>query len=78
MLLSLLSIGQSVEIDSMKQLLPRQFGVTRLNTLLDLAYQLYGYSIDDAHRYALEALKEAKKNKIFGGCKNIIQINHHP
>lgn len=74
MLLSLLSIGQSVEIDSMKQLLPRQFGVTRLNTLLDLAYQLYAYSIDDAHRYALEALKEAKKNKHKPGEKHALTL----
>ena len=74
MLLSLFSTGQSTEIDSMKQLLPRQIGVTRLNTLLGLAYQLYGYNIDAAHRYALEALKEAQKNKNKPGEKHALTL----
>lgn len=74
MLLSLFSTGQSTEIDSMKQLLPRQVGVTRLNTLLGLSYQLYGYNIDAAHRYALEALKEAQKNKNKPGEKHALTL----
>lgn len=74
MLGSLLSSGQSTEIDSMKQLLPRQNEVERLNTLLSLAYQLYDFSIEDAHRYALEALKEARKIKNRPGEKHALTL----
>lgn len=62
----LFSCGQSAEIDSMKQILPRQTGVDRLNTLLNLSYQLFDFDVHDAHHCALEALAEAKK------------INHKP
>jgi CheY-like chemotaxis protein/nitrogen-specific signal transduction histidine kinase/tetratricopeptide (TPR) repeat protein len=73
-LTSFLVSGQSTEIDSMKQVLPRQTGINRLNTLLRLAYQLFDYNIDEAHRYALVALKEAKKIKNKPGEKHALTL----
>ncbi len=58
----------------MKQLLPRQVGVTRLNTLLGLSYLLFDFSIDDAHRYALHALKEAKRIENRPGEKHALSL----
>ena len=57
------SIGQSAEIDSMKQVLPRQTGADRLNTLLNLSYQLFDFDVEEAHQYAQQALAEAQKLK---------------
>ena len=74
MLIPVLSGGQSTEIDSMKQLLPHQIGVKRLNTLLSLAYQLFDFSIEDAHRYAQAALKEAKQIKHKPGEKHALTL----
>ncbi|MDX2072546.1 MAG: tetratricopeptide repeat protein [Haliscomenobacter sp.] len=58
----------------MKQLLPRQIGEKRLNTLLRLAYQLFDFSIEDAHRYALDALKEARQLKNKPGEKHALTL----
>ncbi|MEQ1666068.1 MAG: hypothetical protein ABL927_11910, partial [Bdellovibrionales bacterium] len=66
--------GQSTEIDSLKQLLPRQTGADRLNTLLSLAYQFYDFNIDDAHQYALDALTEARKIKNKPGEKHALTL----
>lgn len=74
MLLPVLSGGQSTEIDSMKQILPRQIGVKRLNTLLSLGYQLFDFSIEDAHRYAQGALKEARQLKNRPGEKHALTL----
>lgn len=69
-----LSSGQSTEIDSMKQLLPHQAGAERLNTLLSVAYQLFDFSIDDAHQYALNALTEARKINNRPGEKHALSL----
>jgi hypothetical protein len=69
-----LSSGQSTEIDSMKQLLPRQAAAERLNTLLSLSYQFFDFSVEDAHNYALEALAEARKIKNRPGEKHALTL----
>ena len=74
LLLPFLSSGQSTEIDSMKLLLPGQIGAERLNTLLSLAYQLFDFNVEDAHRYALDALTEARKIKNKPGEKHALTL----
>lgn len=73
-LVSLISSGQSTEIDSMKQRLPHQSGVKRLNTLLNLSYQLFDYNIEAAHQYAQEAYQEAQNNKNKPGEKHALTL----
>jgi len=74
MVLSFVSSGQSTEIDSITQLLPGQIAEKRLNTLLSLAYELFDFSVEDAHRCALEALKLAKKIKNKPGEKHALTL----
>jgi len=73
-LVSLISSGQSTEIDSMKQRLLHQSGVKRLNTLLNLSYQLFDYNIEAAHQYAQEAYTEAQNNKNKPGEKHALTL----
>jgi signal transduction histidine kinase len=74
LLAPILSRGQTTEIDSMKQLLPSQTAAERLNTLLSISYQLFDFSVKDAHHYALEALAEARKIKNRPGEKHALTL----
>jgi len=74
LLVPIFSSGQTAEIDSMKQLLPRQTAAERLNTLLSLSYQFFDFSVEDAHHYALEALTEARKIKNRPGEKHALTL----
>jgi hypothetical protein len=74
LLLPFIGIGQTSEIDSMRQLLPRQNAAERLNTLLNLSYQLFDFSVEDAHKYALDALSEARKIKKRPGEKHALTL----
>lgn len=58
----------------MKQLLPQQTGATRLYTLLGISYQMFDFNIDEAHRYAQDALSEARKLKNKPGEKHALTL----
>ncbi len=67
-------IGQIESLDSMKQLLNHQKGADRLNTLLNLSYSSFDFSIQDAHRYALDALEESREIKNRPGEKHALSL----